>query len=159
MHKPVKGLSIIFERHAKQHHRFFTEKTMAFDSSKDFHAVLFPPVMLLFFIGVFALPVGVLLAWLTTPNVGYLFALTGIAYFLNYEVFHFVFHVSDKSLIYRIPGILKLRQLHMDHHRLDWMSSYNFNITYPVGDWLFGTLRNSQKEAEPLHSKGRYQSD
>ncbi|WP_088329066.1 sterol desaturase family protein [Lacimicrobium sp. SS2-24] len=157
MHKPVKGLQIIFERHAKQHHRFFTDQTMAFDNSRDFHAVLFPPVMLLFFIGVFALPVGMLLAWLMTPNVGYLFAFTGIAYFLNYEVFHFIFHVSDTSFIYRIPGMRRLRQLHQDHHRLDWMSQYNFNITYPIGDWLFGTLKK-ESQVQPLHTQQQEES-
>ena len=53
MHHPVKWLGLIFFRHTKQHHRFFTDREMTFDSSNDFKAVLFPPVMM---------------AWLPTAN-------------------------------------------------------------------------------------------
>ena len=32
-----------------------------------------------------------------------------------------------------------LRRLHLHHHNPKLMSRYNFNITYPIGDWLFRT--------------------
>ena len=40
MHRPVRGLKLIYQRHAKQHHRFFTDQAMAFDSARDFEDFL-----------------------------------------------------------------------------------------------------------------------
>ena len=72
MHHPAGFLRLIYERHTLQHHRFFTDEAMQFDSSRDFHAVLFPPVLMVFFITAFALPVWALLVWLFSANEGYL---------------------------------------------------------------------------------------
>ena len=48
MHHPLRGLRLIYERHARQHHRFFRDDAMAFDTGRDFKAVLFPPVLIVF---------------------------------------------------------------------------------------------------------------
>jgi sterol desaturase/sphingolipid hydroxylase (fatty acid hydroxylase superfamily) len=37
--------------------------------------------------------------------------------------------------------VRKLRWLHRLHHDPRRMALCNFNITYPLGDWLFGSLR------------------
>ncbi|MBT8048510.1 MAG: fatty acid hydroxylase family protein [Xanthomonadales bacterium] len=139
MHHPVRGLGLIFKRHTKQHHRFFTDREMTYDSSHDFKAVLFPPLMILFFIGGFGVPMWLLLDFAATENVAWLAVATGIAYFLNYEWLHFAYHCDPQSRIGRIPGVQKLRNLHLHHHNPRLMTRYNFNITYPIGDWLFRT--------------------
>jgi hypothetical protein len=139
MHHRTAGLGVIFRRHTLQHHRFFTHEAMAFDSTRDYKAVLFPTVMILFFVGAFALPAGLLIAWLLTPNVAWLFVLTAVAYFLNYEWLHFAYHTPADSLVARLPGVARLRRLHTHHHNPALMQRYNFNITYPIGDRLFGT--------------------
>ena len=140
MHHPVRGLKLVYERHAKQHHRFFTDQAMAFESSRDFKAVLFPPVMIVFFIGGFGLPLWVLLYFLASANVAWLALGTAVAYFLNYEWLHFAYHCDPDSRIGRLPVLAALRRLHVRHHDPRLMARYNFNITYPVGDWLFRTL-------------------
>lgn len=140
MHHPRKGLRIIYERHAGQHHRFFTDAHMALESTRDLKAVLFPAVMITFFLVAFALPAGLLLAWLASANVGWLFVLTAMAYFLNYEALHLCYHLPERSMIGRLPVIRRLRRLHQAHHDPRLMASHNFNITYPIGDLLFGTL-------------------
>jgi hypothetical protein len=140
MHHPFGFLRLIYERHTLQHHRFFTDKAMQFDSSRDFHAVLFPPVLMVFFISAFALPVWLLLVWLFSANVAYLFVATAIAYFLNYELLHFAYHTAPDSWISRLPGMHVLRKLHSRHHDPALMQRHNFNITYPIGDLIFGTL-------------------
>jgi len=144
MHHVRPGLRIVYERHTRQHHRFFTETEMAFESPRDFKVVLFPPVLVTFFLLAFGTPVAVLLAWLTTPNVGYLFALTAAAYFLNYELLHFAHHLPADHVISRLPGMHVLRRLHTAHHDPKLMARYNFNISYPLGDWVFGTLYRGQ---------------
>lgn len=140
MHHPVRALGLLYRRHTKQHHRFFTERAMAFDDSRDFKAVLFPPVMILFFLGGFGLPMWLLLTWLATANVAWLAVATGMAYYLNYEWLHFAYHCDPDSRVGRLPGLAALRRLHLRHHDPRLMARYNFNITYPVADWLLGTL-------------------
>ena len=145
MHRPTKKLKLLFRRHARQHHRFFTDQAMQFDSIDDFAAVLFPPYLITFFIVFFALPVGVLLSFLATPNIAYLFVITAFAYFINYEIFHTVYHLADDHWIYKSQLMRKLRALHLHHHDQKLMSHYNFNITYPISDWLFGTYYSNSR--------------
>jgi hypothetical protein len=140
MHHPTRGLRIIFTRHAQEHHRFFTDEKMQFGSSRDYKAVLFPPLLIVFFFGLFALPMGFLISLLATPNTALLFIATAIAYFLNYELLHFAYHTSQDSWAARIPFMARLRRLHTLHHRQSLMQHYNFNITYPICDRIFGTL-------------------
>jgi hypothetical protein len=139
MHHPRRGLRLLYERHARQHHRFFTHRSMAFEGSRDFKAVLFPPVMILFFIGGFGVPMWGLLYLLASANVAWLALGTGVAYYLNYEWLHFAYHCDPRSRVGRLPGLAVLRRLHLQHHDPGLMARYNFNITYPVGDWLFRT--------------------
>jgi sterol desaturase/sphingolipid hydroxylase (fatty acid hydroxylase superfamily) len=143
MHHRTRGLGILFDRHARQHHRFFTADAMAVDSSRDFHMVLFPPVMLLFFLGAIAVPIGALLYLAISPNVGFLFAATGVSYFLTYEWLHFAYHQPEDGVIGRMWLVRKLRRLHTVHHHTPLMTTANFNITFPIADRVMGTLRRS----------------
>lgn len=149
MHNKTKYLAAVFERHALLHHSFFTDEAPSFDSSKDFKAVLFPPILLVFFIGAFAMPVGALLYILVSPNVCYLFVLTAVLYFLNYELLHFAYHADPDSRIGRLPLVKRLRRHHLVHHDRRLMNRYNFNITYPICDRLFGTLYRGGTDSTP----------
>lgn len=140
MHHPRPGLRLVYERHARQHHRFFTDRRMAFEGPRDYKAVLFPPVLIVFYLAGFALPAGLVLAWLAGDNVALLFVATAVAYFLNYEWLHFAYHAPRDARVSRLPGMATLRRLHTRHHDPRFMQRANFNITYPIGDWLFGTL-------------------
>lgn len=144
MHRPFKKLKLLFRRHARQHHRFFTDRAMQFESISDLAAVLFPPYLIAFFIVFFAIPVGLLLSFIATPNIAYLFAITAFAYFINYEIFHTIYHLPDEHWIYKSRFMRNLRLLHLHHHDQKLMSHYNFNITYPISDWLFGTYYSSR---------------
>lgn len=140
MHRKTRFLGAIFQRHSLEHHSFFTEEAASYDTTQDFKAVLFPPIMLLFFNGCFALPVGALLYFLVSPNVAFLFVLTAILYFLNYELLHFAYHMNPQTWVGRLPFMSRLRRHHLRHHNTQLMTSYNFNITYPICDYLFGTV-------------------
>ncbi len=144
MHHPLPGLRLIYFRHSKQHHRFFTDAEMTFDTVGDFKAVLFPPIMIVFFLGGFGLPMWLLLYWLASENVAWLAVATAVAYFLNYEWLHFAYHCEPTSRIGRFPGVQRLRKLHRTHHNPRLMMQFNFNITYPISDWLFGTIKQSK---------------
>ena len=148
MHKKTRLLTGIFKRHTVEHHSFFTDEAISFDSPRDYRAVLFPPILLVFFFGFFAVPVGATLYYLVSPNVCFLFVFTAILYYLNYELFHFSYHVDPQSWLGRLRLIRRLRSNHVLHHDKALMTRYNFNITYPICDRLFGTLYRSGERSE-----------
>jgi hypothetical protein len=147
MHHRRRGLAILFERHTQQHHRFFTHQAMAADSPRDFQMVLFPPVMLIFFLGGLATPIGALLHVAISPDVGWLFAATAVGYFLTYEWLHFAYHLPEDGWIGRRALIRRLRRHHAAHHDPSLMTRHNFNITFPIADWVFGTLHADQSQS------------
>jgi len=139
MHHFTARLGIIFERHTQQHHRYYTHDAMAASSHHDFQMVLFPPVMLLFFLGGLAAPIGLVLGLLGTPNLGWLFAATAIGYFLTYEWLHWSYHQPDDGWIGRRALVRVLRKHHTIHHDVSRMTRVNFNITFPIADAIMGT--------------------
>jgi hypothetical protein len=144
MHHRGKRLEKVFIRHTLQHHRFFTYEHFSFDTDKDVKAVLFPPVLLVFFFFAFTVPVALLFYFLWSANAALLFTVTIFAYYLNYEWLHFAYHLPDTHFIARLPLIRKLRKAHNIHHDTHLMTKYNFNITYPICDIIFGTYYTGQ---------------
>ncbi|WP_394823499.1 sterol desaturase family protein [Pendulispora albinea] len=139
MHRPKRGMAILFQRHTREHHHFFTHDAMAYQSSRDFKMVLFPPVMLFFFLGVIATPVATLLFFVASSNVAWLFVIVAMGYFLTYEWLHFVYHLDESSFVGRLPAVKVLRRHHQTHHDKALMGKWNFNITFPISDLIFGT--------------------
>jgi hypothetical protein len=144
MHHPWPGLKAIYRRHAGQHHRFFTDAAMAVESARDLRALLFPPLLVAFFFGAFAVPVWFALAAWLSANVAWLFVASGLAYFLHYEVLHTAYHLPAAHPLARGALVRRLRRLHTAHHDPALMTRRNFNITWPLGDWLFGTLHRDR---------------
>lgn len=144
MHRPFRGLGLVYKRHAGQHHRFFSDAAMQLDSLRDLRAVLFPPLLVVFFFGAFGVPVWFLLAWALSSNVAWLFIATGLFYFLNYELLHLAYHLPPEHWLARRGLVRRLQWLHRRHHDPALMTRVNFNISYPVCDWLFGTLDRSR---------------
>ena len=147
IHRRTRFLGSVFQRHTLEHHSFFTDEATSFESTQDYKAVLFPPILLVFFLMAFALPVGALLYVFLSPNTGFLFVLTAVLYFLNYELLHFAYHTAPDSWLGRLSLIRSLRRHHVAHHNKQLMTRYNFNITYPICDYLFGTLYRREKDA------------
>jgi hypothetical protein len=138
MHRPVRGLMGIYSRHTLAHHQFFTDREPSFDTTRDFRIVFFPPYALVAFI-VLSIPPAVLLMWAGLPNAGWLLLITNVALYLNYELFHYCCHVKDDRLVRHIPFVNTIRRHHIAHHDQSVMMERNFNLTYPMADWLFGT--------------------
>jgi len=138
MHRPVKGLMGIYNRHTLAHHRFFTDHEPTIDNTRDFRIVFFPPYALVAFM-VLSLAPALLLNAAGLPNAGWLLLITNTSLYLNYELFHFCCHVKDDRLIRHIPLVNSIRRHHIAHHNPSLMMERNFNLTYPIADWCFRT--------------------
>ncbi len=157
MHHPYGRL--LFQRHTREHHQFFTHEAMAYESSRDFKMVLFPPVMLFFFLGVIAAPIAAILFAVATPNVAYLFVTTAMSYFLTYEWLHFAYHLGEGSALGRLPIFRVLRRHHQTHHDKAKMSRFNFNITFPIADVIFHTHFRLIKVSQASEGVAGYKSN
>ncbi|MBW8269639.1 sterol desaturase family protein [Caldovatus aquaticus] len=138
MHRPVKGFMGIYKRHTLAHHQFFTEHEISVDNSRDFRIVFFPPYALVTFIAMTLVPAALLMR-AGLPNAGWLLLITNTAIYLNYELFHYCCHVKDDRIVRHIPLVNTIRRHHAAHHNTSIMMERNFNLTYPIADWLFGT--------------------
>jgi hypothetical protein len=138
MHRPVKGFMGIYKRHTLAHHQFFTETEPAIDNTRDFRIVFFPPYALVAFMAM-SVPPALLLAAVGLANAGWLLLITNVVLYLNYELFHYCCHVRDDRIVRHIPLVNSIRRHHIAHHNTALMMERNFNLTYPIADWFFGT--------------------
>ena len=138
MHRPVKGFMGIYKRHTLAHHQFFTAEEPTVDNTRDFRIVFFPPYALVAFMAL-SLPPAAILGALGLANAGWMLLITNVALYLNYELFHYCCHIKDDSLVRHIPLVNSIRRHHIAHHNTAIMMERNFNLTYPVADWFFGT--------------------
>lgn len=73
------------------------------------------------------------------PDAAWLFAATGMGYFALYEWLHLAYHLDPDGQVGRLPGMKRLRRHHTVHHDPRNMGRVNFNVTFPLADWWFGT--------------------
>jgi len=138
MHRPRPGFMGIYKRHTLAHHQFFTDAEPYLDDSRDFRITFFPPYALVAFICLSIPPAAILMA-VGAPNAGWLLLTTNVALYLNYELFHYCCHVRDDRIVRHIPLVNSLRRHHIAHHNTAIMMERNFNLTYPIADWVFAT--------------------
>ena len=99
--------------------------------------MFFPPYALVAFMALSLLPAPARAAG--AAECRWLLLITNTALYLNYELFHFCCHVKDDSMVRHIPLVNSIRRHHIAHHNTAIMMERNFNLTYPVADWFFGT--------------------
>ena len=128
----------IYNRHTLAHHQFFTHLEPTIDNARDFRIVFFPPYALVAFMVLSLLPAA-LLGAIGLANAGWLLLITNVTLYLNYELFHYCCHVKNDRLVRLIPLVNSIRRHHIAHHDPAIMMERNFNLTYPVADWFFGT--------------------
>lgn len=146
MHHLRRGREILFERHTRQHHVYFDERHMSTRNAREYYWVFFPwwaVALVIGAAGLFALPL-----WLfASANLGALFFAVAIAYYLAYEWLHLSYHLPPAGFIGRMSIVRQLRRLHTMHHDTSLMTTQNFNITFPICDWLYGTINTPQPNA------------
>src|SRR5680860_690051 len=140
MHRPRRapGLKAVYTRHTLMHHQFFTEHEMRFSDHRDWRVTFFPPFALIIFI-LISIPGALIAAWILTPNVGWLLMASTTSMYMLYEFMHFCCHVDENWFVRNTPFVNTIRRHHTAHHDQSIMMERNMNLTFPIGDWLFGT--------------------
>lgn len=138
-HKQKIG-GLFYQRHTGDHHSFFVESNMTFEQSRDWRVIFFPAWLIVVYSVFICLPAVVIVSTLINPNVASLFAATLLAGYLMYEFFHACQHLPKSHWLIRLPWLRETARLHRLHHRRDLMRQCNFNLVYPLTDWLLGTL-------------------
>jgi hypothetical protein len=140
LHRPMKGLEMVYKRHCAVHHQFFTDHDLSYKGQKEWRALLFPPFAPLGFL-LMALPPALVVGALWSADAAYIVVIAMAVYYLMYEGLHTLSHLDDDRHPYlkHIPLVNTVRRMHVIHHDLGFMQTRNFNLTFPICDALFGT--------------------
>lgn len=138
-HKKRRFAKLFYSRHSGDHHTFFSHEDYLIDTIRDLRVVLFPAPLLLAVTFIFAAPLGWFIAQVFGTGSGWVMAASIIFNYLLYEFIHLCNHLPDHYSITRWPVIRQMREYHRLHHHPDNATRYNFNITYPITDWVLGT--------------------
>ncbi|WP_433735460.1 sterol desaturase/SRPBCC family protein [Pseudomonas putida] len=130
---------VFYARHTGDHHSFFAPGHMTYDSPRDWRVILFPAWLIVLHTLIITLPIWWLFSQLDTNVAGLVGGCLVLGY-LAYEVFHACEHLPSHHPLTRLPWIRQMRRLHELHHRREMMQERNFNIVFPLMDYLFGTL-------------------
>jgi hypothetical protein len=143
LHRPFKVMPMAYKIHTLSHHYFYTDEAIIYRDKRDFIILFFPvhfvlPVNGIIFpaLGYFAREYGFL-----SSNASYLLIFMAAMYLSLYEVFHFVSHLPKESNILKVPFFKNAWKHHRIHHKIKYMGKYNFNIVFPLFDWVFGTTK------------------
>lgn len=145
MHHKTKGFEVVYE-HVTIHHNFFADRNFYFEEPKDFYAAILPYYIFIGLTLVITAVSGLIYVGFGLNNALF-FTLVAYAYYLLYELLHFSYHTSENSFVKKIPFLKGLARQHILHHQTRLMAHYNFNITFPIFDWLFNT---SYKEKDSV---------
>jgi hypothetical protein len=142
--------ALFYKRHTGDHHSFFVAERMRYEQARDWRVIFFPAwLIVLFCTGL--VPAYAAIALFST-NVAALFCATLLGGYLTYEIFHACEHLPARHPLATLPWIRHMRRLHQLHHRRDLMQTCNFNLVFPLTDWLRGTLHWEPEDPRPPRS-------
>lgn len=146
LHKPTWPLRELFYRHTPEHHVIFVRRDMAIRDPREFRLVLIPSygIVAIFLTG---LPITAGLAYFVSANVAACWVAVSMLYTVSYEWLHLSYHLPADSRIGNSALIRAMRRSHATHHTPELMQKWNFNVTFPVWDWVRGSIHSSTYDA------------
>lgn len=137
-HRKRPWAALFYKRHTGDHHSFFVTERMSYETARDWRVILFPAWLIVVYTLFLVAPAFFLLSrW--DMNVAALFSATLVAGYLLYEAMHACQHLPASHWLATLPWIRQMRRHHALHHRRDLMQTHNFNLVFPLMDWLKGT--------------------
>lgn len=146
LHRRIPGLGLLYDRHELEHHVVFTYDDLAMRAPRELRLILMPAYAVVL-VALINTPLALLCARYLSLNVGYVYLVTSMLFFLSYEWLHFFYHLPPQSFIGRLAIIARLREHHRRHHEPRLMKHWNFNVTLPLFDWIHGTTWSPAREA------------
>lgn len=146
LHRRLPLVGELYARHELQHHVVYTYAEMSMKSPRELRLILMPAYAVVLSFAMM-LPGAFLAGALLSRNVALLHVATSMVFFLVYEWLHCAYHLPERSAAYRLPFLRWMRELHRRHHDPRLMKRWNFNVTLPLFDVLYGTLWSPAREA------------
>lgn len=128
----------IYKLHTSVHHRYFTSELMNIESKEDIFHVSTSIKIICLFIGSIVLPISFLISLLSL-NLGILFFIVAMSYYLVYELTHLYCHLPPDRWWGNIPYLRSCRRRHRRHHNPKIMRTKDFNVSFPIFDYIFNT--------------------
>jgi hypothetical protein len=133
LHKKTRLFKFIYDQHIK-HHCIYNFDNMALKSFRELYLILMPTYsIVLAFLGM--IPICLLFS-LISADVSLLILSTSMCFFLFYEWSHFTYHLPEDSFVFKSRLIKFLQRNHKIHHDPKNMNKYNFNVTFPIFDYI-----------------------
>ena len=139
MHRLTK-LKALYKIHSGEHHRYFTHEYMSIETKEDMQFATTNARTITMLVGAIMIPMSLLLGGIFGANVGLLFYACAMSYYILYELTHFSTHLPVGHWLLKLPYFKGALQRHRLHHNSRLMREWNFNVSLPLFDWIFGTL-------------------
>lgn len=144
-HKKRKLAKLFYQRHTGDHHSFFSHINYQIESLQDLRVVLFPAFLLVAVTLLVALPFGKLISLGFGSDAGWSYAGALLSGYIFYEVVHLIDHLPEQNPFTRLPLFKQFREHHRQHHHPDIALIKNFNVTFPLMDYLLGSKYKPSK--------------
>ncbi len=155
LHRRQWPVEVLHDRHTPEHHVVYQYDSMEIRSAVELRLVLIPAVGVAAVV-MAAAPLAIVIGWIFTRNAGWLALATSATYMVTYELSHLAYHLPEGSFVGRRWLVRVLREHHRRHHHAALMRRWNFNVTLPLFDWVFGTsVPKSELERALRQVKGR----
>ncbi|WKZ29097.1 MAG: sterol desaturase family protein [Patescibacteria group bacterium] len=148
LHKERFGFRVLYQQHTPRHHVMYREESMAVASRREWYFVLMPAKGV-FGIALAGAPVALALGWLMGADAAWTFMGVVGFYAGSYEVMHLIYHLPHGHAARGTEIIRKLSRHHARHHDPRVMMTKNLNVTFPIFDWIFGTIAPKHHSTEP----------
>ncbi len=148
LHKERFRFKVLYRQHTPRHHVMYREESMAVATRREWYFVLMPAKGV-FGIALAGIPVALALGSVLGADVGWTFMCVVGAYAGSYEVLHLIYHLPSAHPVRRTEILRKLSRHHARHHDPRVMMTKNLNVTFPIFDWILGTIAPKNVSTEP----------
>ncbi|MCA9655029.1 MAG: hypothetical protein H6712_27360 [Myxococcales bacterium] len=147
MHRPWRGLEIVYEMHTRCHHMLFDERHTRIASIDDVDMVLLPWRLAVALSAVLVPLLAAPWLWWLGWDAALAFAAEAWLYYLAYELVHLAAHGRVGGPLDRVPGLGWLLRHHRRHHAWPLMHHGNFSMLIPLWDLVLHTRLAPRRRA------------
>jgi hypothetical protein len=141
----------LYDQHTPKHHAIFQYDTMEIHSKRELYLVLIPSFGVLTIV-ISTVPFAYLCSRYISPNTGWLLLVASAIYVVTYELTHLSYHWPVNTRIGRLGLVKIMREHHRRHHHPKLMT-LNYNVSFPLFDWIKGTIVTDEQLREAQSGK------